>query len=640
MSSGFASAQSTIDPLDWYKGVSKDSIKRYKIHYFAGDSSYVDTTLNIKKYFKHNVLRKDDFKVLKFANQGENFNPLSYSKELRVIPRTGFATKQYFYLEKEDIKYFDVATPITELAYRNGYYRGQFLDALFAVNVLSNLNVSMGYMGLRSVGEYQRSLTSHGHMQATVNFYTKNKRYYLKAHYTSQYFKGQESGGLESDSLFVYNDLDYKKRSAFSMNLTNALTLYNGKRYYLDHQYNLPYTIGSYNGNVYLQHVSESEIIFNNYTDKVSQNKYYYASEVFDNKETNDSVYEHKYQNDIYLGIKGSENRSFLKVGFGHNYYNYQYDSIQVMDDNKLIHNYVNGSTVSAKAAVRLFLTENMNVSGDASYNVIGKFNNAFLLNGKINYTYNKVHNIGALVQMSTFYSDMQYKLFQSNYKQYNWFNNLKKENRLLVGAYFSSPKWFDFKARYILHNNYTYFNETVAKVTLPDGVFLPENGVVPVETVQYSKLVNIAELEIHKDFSFGKFGFDTRTLYQKVLSGAEVVKVPELITRNYIYYKDDWFRHAMEVNIGVGVKYFTEFSSLRYHPLLSSYYVTNNDYKIGNYPSFNFMFNARVRTMRIFLELENFAEPLLEQKTYFSAPHYPGADFTFRIGIVWNFFT
>jgi len=65
-----------------------------------------------------------------------------------------------------------------------------------------------------------------------------------------------------------------------------------------------------------------------------------------------------------------------------------------------------------------------------------------------------------------------------------------------------------------------------------------------------------------------------------------------------------------------------------------------NKDLKIGNYPIFNFFFNARVRTMRIYLELENVTELLKSDYNYFSAPHYPGSDFAIRFGFVWNFFS
>ncbi|MCK5908100.1 MAG: hypothetical protein KAG37_10930, partial [Flavobacteriales bacterium] len=106
------------------------------------------------------------------------------------------------------------------------------------------------------------------------------------------------------------------------------------------------------------------------------------------------------------------------------------------------------------------------------------------------------------------------------------------------------------------------------------------------------------------------------------------------------IYYSDEWFRHALIIQTGFGVKYFTEFSSFQYNPINGMYFRPDQDLKIGNYPIFNFFLNTRIRTIRIYLELENFTQPIFSDYNYFSAPHYPGSDFAIRFGFVWNFFS
>ncbi|MEN8138228.1 MAG: putative porin [Bacteroidota bacterium] len=652
-------SQSTIDPLDWYKGVSKDSIQRYKIYHYDGDSTHVDSTLTIKKYFRHNLLRKDDLLLLKFANQGENYNLLSYQEGHSLIPQIGFKTKQQNFLEKEDINYYDVATPFTELALRTGYYRGQFLDAIFAANINPNLNFSVGYKGLRSVGRYKNSLTSQGNMQATVNYKTKNRNYRLKAHVVFQDLLNNESGGIEDDLLFTTGNPDFATRTAFSMNLEReSVSLLKGKRLYINHYYMLPFEISELGGRAFIQHIGNAETKYFKYSDKVSTNKYFFGSDVFNTSETNDSTSYQFLQNDLLMGVRGKHGRSYLKAGIGYNYQNYGYDTLKVISDNQVIPAYMKGSTVSMKASGRIFPLENLDIEAHGSYNISGKYIDAFELFGQANYKLFQEHKLSASLGIYSYYPESQFWLYQSNYKQYNYFNLLEKQNKLDFKFSFESPKWVDAHIRYVIHSNYTFFDAGIPYEDVEDGHEIPENAVVPVKTVQYDEVINLIETGIHKDIKFGVFGLDTRTVFQKVLSGEEVLRIPEIVTRNTIYYQDDWFRHALQVQTGVSVKYFTEFSSYSYNPLIGAYYRpgneinTNNtegtfylgsppenDTKIGNYPLFNFFFNARIRTIRIFFEVENFTSPA-GNYNYFSAPHYPGADLSIRFGLVWNFFT
>lgn len=632
-------SQSTIDPLDWYKGVSKDSIKRYKIYNYYGDSTYVDTTLSIKNHFKQNLLRKDDLLLQKFANQGENYNWLSYQEGHSLIPEMGFRTKHFNYLNKEDINYYDVATPITELALNTGYYRGQFLDAMFAVNINPNLNLSVGYKGLRSVGNYINSLTSQGNLKISINYISKNKNYRLTTHFTHQDLLNQESGGIEYDSLFTSGNPNFTTRTAFKMNLTGATSFLKGKNIYLNHYYKLPFEISKLGGRVFIQHIADGNTKYFTYKDKVGDNRFFFGSDALDIEETADSTNSLNIQNDLLLGVRGKHGRSYIKAGMGYNYQDYGYGSLKVIDDNNIIPAYIKGSTVSIKASARIFPTEQIDIEGHGSYNISGKYAEAFDLFGRANYNINQIHNFGASLGLYSYNPELQFWLYQSNYKEYNYFNQLKRQNKLDFKVYFDSPKWFDTYIRFVNHSNYTFFDSAKQVVEIPPGKGIHENAVSPVKSIQYDKDLNIVEFGIHKDFRFGVFGFDTKTVYQKVMSGEEVFRVPELVTRNTFYYKDYWFKNALELQTGVGLKYFTEFSSFQYNPINGMYFRPTEELMIGNYPIFNFFFNARIRTIRIYFEIENLSAPI-GQNNYFSAPHYPGSDLGIRFGFVWNFFT
>ena len=54
------------------------------------DTTFVDTTLNVKRDYKFNYLRKDNFNLMPFSNVGQSYNTLIYSfNDLGLMPSFG-----------------------------------------------------------------------------------------------------------------------------------------------------------------------------------------------------------------------------------------------------------------------------------------------------------------------------------------------------------------------------------------------------------------------------------------------------------------------------------------------------------------------------------------------------------------------
>ena len=93
----------------------------YKVISHKNDTTYIDTTLSMLKNFKFNYIRKDDFELLPFHNQGQTFNNLGYSfTETTLYPTLGARAMHFNFYDVSDIDYYHVATPTTELAFRSG----------------------------------------------------------------------------------------------------------------------------------------------------------------------------------------------------------------------------------------------------------------------------------------------------------------------------------------------------------------------------------------------------------------------------------------------------------------------------------------------------------------------------------------
>ncbi|MCB0375475.1 MAG: hypothetical protein KDD04_06120, partial [Sinomicrobium sp.] len=222
------------------KDKNKAVITDYKIISYQRDTTYFDTTLTLQKDYKYNYLRSDDFELLPFSNAGQTYNTLAHRFNTgSMYPGIGAGAKHFNYMETEAIRYYHVPTPITELFFKTAMEQGQMIDAFIALNTSREFNLSLAYKGLRSLGKYQHILSSTGNFRFTANYHTKNNKYRLRTHIVTQDILNQENGGIEDESNFESGNPQFTDRSRITVNFEDAENLLEGKRYYLDHEFDL-----------------------------------------------------------------------------------------------------------------------------------------------------------------------------------------------------------------------------------------------------------------------------------------------------------------------------------------------------------------------------------------------------------------
>ena len=72
--------------------------------------------------------------------------------------------------------------------------------------------------------------------------------------------------------------------------------------------------------------------------------------------------------------------------------------------------------------------------------------------------------------------------------------------------------------------------------------------------------------------------------------------------------------------------------------PLISEF-VTQEYRMIGDFPRFDFFFNAKIQQTRVFIKVEHFNSSFTGYD-YYSDPFNPYRDMSVRLGLVWNFFS
>ncbi|MFC4738903.1 putative porin [Flavobacterium ponti] len=610
------SQEEDVEGLEKLPKKEKPSIELYKIYTLEKDTVFLDTTLTIKKEYKFNMLRKDNFGLLPFANEGQNYNTLNFGLNTNsTFPNFGFKAKHFNYLEVEDIKYYSVPTPLSDLYFKTVMEQGQSLDAFLTINTKPNLNFSIAYKGIRSLGKYINSLTSSGNFRFTSSYFTKDKRYILNAHFTGQDIMNQENGGITTTSDFEISDEPYDERAQLEVYFNDATNLLKGNRFFIDHSYKL--SKDNPNSLVFT-HQFNHEYKFFEYNQRTVSDRF---GDSYSNSIYNKTRYNHLY-NKIGVAYKTKDfgNLEFFVDDNKYNYYynSVVYDNLGNIDVPNAINDRINnvGGTYTyfatnlvAKLLISNAITDQSisNIEAKATYKLNDDYNFIF--------EYQKLNSLPAL----------NYTLYQSNYVDYNWSNNFKNEklNQFKIAA---NTKWLDLSFNYKILNDHLYFENENNDITS-----------LKVKPKQFENTINYLSFQAKKEIKFWKFALDNTVLFQSVDQSSDIVNVPQIVTRNTIYFTDKVFKKAMQIQTGVTFNYFTEYYANDYNPLLAEFYVQNQT-KIGGFPMLDFFINAKVRQTRIFLKAEHFNSAWTGYNFY-SAPNYPYRDFIVRFGLVWNFF-
>lgn len=609
------------------------TIRNYKIVNYQRDTTYLDTTLTIQKEYRYNYLRKDDFELMPFANVGQPYNRLGVSPDRSwLYPALGAETKHYNYLEVADISYYNVATPMTELFFKTTFEQGQLLDAMLTFNTSERLNFSIAYKGFRSLGKYQFSQAESGNFRTTANYSTKNGRYRLRAHIAAQDIITEENGGLLDKELqFESEDPEFTDRSRIDVVFSNAEGKLLGKRYFLDHEYTVAGRVKDSAGiqptSLTLGHEFTYETKYYQFIQSSQQD---FFGEVFLSP-INDKANLKTMYNRAYASFS-NKTLGTLK-GFAALYsYDYFFNSILITPDQQ-INNQLTGEEISLGAEY-VKKIGGFELEGDLSYTISGELTD-YSLNGIAGYRINNKHRLWAGIHSSSALPDFNTLLYQSEYTNYNWQNDgifeSQKVNSLRFGL--ESDLFGRLTAGYSVLDNYTYFTSAATQEQFEAR---QENAYV--RPLQESSSVNYLKVKYAKEFRLGKWALNNTIMYQNVSQSAQVLNVPDLVTRNTLYYSSDVFKKAMFMQAGVTFKYFTSYNMDAYNPLLSEFYVQNRE-ELGGFPMLDFFINARVRQTRIYLKAEHFNSSFTGN-SFYAAPDYPYRDFVIRFGLVWNFFS
>ena len=652
--------------IPYVKSMVEVSVSDYKIMSLDGTEKSVDTTLSIENEYSFNFLRKDYFEYLPLPNMGEGYNKIGYNfYDEPLTPQMGARVKHFGYFEKEDVFYYEVPSPYSELFFKSTFQQGQNLDATLAVNTSPKFNVAVSFKGFRSLGDYNSSLSRSRQFRMSAQYQTYNQRYRLRLHQTTQSLENEVNGGLVNDAVYFFENapnyvradqsgvpiLDdngeeqfdfydgFLKRSLLSTQIRARNDL-SGKRYFMDHRYQM-FPIAK-DTTAYKMEVGYQLSYETKKYSYVNDRPNSYFFETYDTSSVQDSTNYSTLENKLYARY---EDRLLgeLQLDLFHYNWNYALGENDYQKDSVLPTS-IQASQLAAQVKwSKILFGTAIKAKG---YQSLKETYATTDLNLNINRLLLKDISAFASFQYRSQPLNFNYHLFQSDFKEYNWSNtNLVNQNTSTKSIGVSHPKWGNVSAAWSTINNYGFFsNRTPLR-------FLNEK--FKVEVLQLDKQIDYFKARFNQRLDFGKLSWINNVQYQKVTQEQDLdqilgdpltLNVPEWLIRSTLMLTSSIFNKALSFQSGATFVFFTDYYADQYNPLLSEF-VTQNNTKIGEYPRVDFFFNAKIKSSRIFIKLENVSaqiEHLIKVDTpydYYAAPFTPYRDFSIRFGLIWNFF-
>src|SRR5690606_19895387 len=134
-------------------------------------------------------------------------------------------------------------------------------------------------------------------------------------------------------------------------------------------------------------------------------------------------------------------------------------------------------------------------------------------LQAAASYDLNEEYNAKASITTHSVAPNLNFQLYQSDYKNYNWKTNLNNIKTQELKFEINTKRFGNASVSYTGIDDYAYFG-------------IKENDSTP-SPLQAFQRVDYLKIRAEKEFVFGKFGFENTLMYQQVMNGENVFNVP-----------------------------------------------------------------------------------------------------------------
>lgn len=599
----------------------------------------IDTTLlNIELYspVKQTQTFSQDLGIT-----GSASTPLILEFDPNTSFDIGIQAFDLYIRDLSEVVLIETPTPFTQLSYVMGPEKENVLQIQHAQSFQEKrIKAGIDFKLFNTIGFYTRQQMDVKNFNANLAYQTKDKRYSIEGVYFHNKLILQENGGIVYDSL--YEDNLESNRQIISVNLAQAENFikYSGvgihQEFYISkaepdfsaipdtNTLNLEgYTVYHYKKPYFdpiiplgrLSHTFTYSIETYQYFDNDGASNFYADIPGFPESETttSDSISHRKIENTfIYSNSNYKDNvedPKFLTYSFGLGLISNRYSQ----DNAKYALRVHTLSEFNPQAKLQLFLTKRFSLMVSGVYSYRSDNSSAYKLDGNLNLQIGKNAFDIAILSSST----QPYWIYEHYFSDYfQWENNFKNQKYQEI-SFQVTRKLTQIKAKTGLIHDYLYFDKSVT----------PQ---------QYNKALSYFNLSVYQGIRLGNFGIDLNLIYQGV-NDKNIIRLPKLYSNSKLFYTNSLFKGAMDIQLGISIRYFSNYYANAYMPALRSFY-NQDDKEFGNYPYFDAFLNAKIKRARIFFKYEQLNSSFMPQN-YFISPHYANSDASIKFGVIWQLF-
>jgi hypothetical protein len=490
---------------------------------------------------------------------------------------------------------------------------------------------------MNAPGAYLRQRTNHINFVATLQYFTKNKRYGVIANFTLNRILTNENGGIKYDSIFQQNLETNRQIYETKLSLASNRVRENG--FYMKHYFNLSRHQKNAKDTTYnsQRHFEFGKLVYTfqynrqvmNYIDNDGDSVGgkavgFYKNFFRDTAMTYDSITISRMVNELSWSNPsyGPDNKIRLLQIEAHIKQQY----IEVTDVSRQQYAVEKDSIVKhffiqyiPSAAISFHPYSSLILTGYGDY-VFGDYNGGdFSFRARLHQTLgNPNGKNGGMITLKGDYSLQKpgwfYQQYQGN--NFKWDTALQKQS--LISASFE----------YAFRNIFT----TGINISRIDHFVYMDSLVRP---SQYNKELGYIYSYIKGNLDIGRIRFAGQFAYQTI-QGGSVLRLPAFLGNLTVYYTQLLFHRAAIVQPGFNFNYNTAYYGDNYMPALRVYYLQHNK-EVGNYLYMDVFVNIKIQRARFFVEYSHFNASFMG-RTYYTVPSYPMQDAGFHFGIAWRF--
>lgn len=555
-----------------------------------------------------------------------------------------------FLVPSDKFRYFNTKSPYMNLTYnwcgskQTGY---DHFRALYTQNAGKRFNFGGIYDYMYGQGFYDNQSTSF--MNATAFASYIGDRYDMHFHYTHNYMKLGENGGIE-DEVYITNPEDLTQTYGskdIPTRLSSTLSRQEHDVFFLNHRYHVGFTRPEGDSTDLHDVFVPVTSFFHTFSyakyrrsyQAYATPQYYHSYTYLVNDTTNDRVRMNEMLNLVGVSLREGFNKYAVAglnayIGFRHDDYELP-DTVRSAGVTRQVRSkyseddiLVGGQLIRTKGSLLHYNVQaQFDVAGDnaGELSVDGHAELNFLLLGDTAQV-----AVNGLLEHSL--PDFHHEHFHSTHAW--WDQSLGNIIRTRLQGVITLPHT-NTELTVGLENikNYTYFaNDGIVIQDLLLNSYQTNNVCVR----QCSDNIQIFSASLQQKLKLGILHWDNDFTYQTT-SNQDVLPLPKLNLYSNLYLA---FRIAkvLSCEVGADVLYFTEYTAPDYSPVVSQFVTQNPNkiVKIGNYPLVSAYANFLLKRCRFYIQYYH-----LNQSTgrYFWAPYYPMNPAGLHMGISWNFY-